>query len=111
MYRTNDETLGMTVDEFSNEWYNKEDYMFVDIREDDEISNDGSLKGAFTISMYDIPDKIDMVPTYLSLIICCTAGERAEQVAKFVQNHGYNNVFFLEGGTTSLFEVIPELKG
>ena len=111
MYKTNEEQLGISIDEFANEWYNKEEYMLVDIREDDEKSNDGYLKGAFTISMYDIPDKIDMVPTYLSLIVCCTGGVRAEQVARYVQNNDYNNVFYLEGGTSKLFDVLPELKG
>lgn len=109
--KTNEEGLSLSASEFQTAWYGQEDYMLVDIRENDEISGEGQLRGAFNLSLYDVPDKIDMVPTYLSLVICCVDGTRSEQLAKYVQNNGYNNVFFLEGGTTSLFETIPELKG
>ena len=40
-YKTNEEQEIITLDEFANEWYDNEEFIFVDIREDDEINNNG----------------------------------------------------------------------
>ena len=110
-YKTNEEQEVISIDEFTNEWYDKQDYIFVDIREENEIKETGGIKNAFQISMYDIPENIDMAPTYIICILICDNGARAEQVAKYLKNNDYNNMFAIEGGTEKLFEALPELKG
>ena len=109
-YKTNEEQEIITLDEFANEWYDNEEFIFVDIREDDEINNNGGIKNAFQISMYDIPDQIDMAPTYIICILVCDNGARSEQVVKYFKNNDYNNMFALVGGIEKLFETLPELK-
>lgn len=110
-YKTNEEQLGISVEEFVNQWKDQQEYLLVDIRENDEIATEGSVKGAYNISMYDIPENIEMAPTYIVCIICCSDGTRSEQVTKYLKNNEYNNMFFIEGGLEELFSVVPELKG
>ena len=38
-YKTNEETLSVSVKEFVDEWYNKQEYMLVDIRELDRYGS------------------------------------------------------------------------
>lgn len=109
-YKTNEETLSVSVKEFVDEWYNKQEYMLVDIRELDERQEKGTIKNTFNISMYEIPDKIDMVPTYMNFLMLCQDGSRAEQVTKYIKNNGYKNILYIEGGIDSLLEAVPELK-
>ena len=109
-YKTNEEQEVIPVDEFANEWYNQQDYLLVDIRENEEIESQGAIKNTFNISMYDIPEQVDMAPTYIVCIVICDDGTRSHQVAKFMKNHDFNNIFALEGGINSLLEKLPELK-
>ena len=108
MYKTNEEQLNISLDEFINEWYNKEDYILADIRE--EGDKDSKVKMAFEISMYDIPNSIAMAPTYITVIICSDEETKSEQVAKFMRNSEFNNVFYMESDINTLLERIPELK-
>lgn len=110
-YKTNEEQIAISVNEFINEWYNQQEYLLVDIRESNEIEENGSIKGSYNISMYDIPENIDMAPTYIVCIICCSDGTRSEQVTKYLKNNEYNNMFYIEGGLEELFSAVPELKG
>lgn len=110
-YKTNDEQLNISIDEFVNEWHDKEEYLLIDIREDsDKEGSGGSIKGSFDISMYEIPDKIDMAPTYIVCIVVCEDGTKSKQIAQFAVNHELNNVFYLEGGAVELLKAIPGLK-
>ena len=109
-YKTNEEQEVISIEEFVNEWHDEQEYIFVDIREEDEIKETGGIKNAFQISMYDIPDQIDMAPTYIICILVCDNGARSEQVVKYFKNNDYNNMFALEGGVEKLLDTLPELK-
>lgn len=109
-YKTNEEQELISVDEFVNEWYDDQEFIFVDIREEDEIKKNGGIKDSYRISMYDIPDQIDMAPTYITCILVCDNGARSEQVVRYMKNKNLNNMFALEGGAEKLFEILPELK-
>jgi len=111
MYKTNEEQLSISIQEYTDEWKDQQDFIFVDIRETEEIENEGSIKGAFMISMYDIPEKIEMAPDYITCFVCCSDSTRSEQVTKYLRNNGLNNMFYIEGGIKELFKVSPELKG
>jgi rhodanese-related sulfurtransferase len=109
-YKTNEEQELITVEEFVNEWYDKGEYIFVDIREPDEIISDGGVKNSYNISMYDIPDQIEMAPTYIVCILICNSGARSEQVVKYLKNNEFNNMFAIDGGYDALIAALPELK-
>ena len=110
MYKTNEEQEVISVEEFINEWYNQQEYLLVDIREQEEINNGDAVKGTFNISMYDIPEQIEMAPTYIVCLLVCDNGARAEQVVKYLKNNDYNNMFAIEGGVDALLSAVPELK-
>ena len=110
MYKTNETQEVISVEEFTNEWYNQQEYMLVDIREQEEINNGDAVKGTFNISMYDIPEQIEMAPTYIVCLLVCDNGARAEQVVKYLKNNDYNNMFAIEGGVDALLSAVPELK-
>ena len=110
MYKTNETQEVISVEEFTNEWYNQQEYMLVDIREQEEINNGNAVKGTFNISMYDIPEQIEMAPTYIVCLLVCDNGARAEQVVKYLKNNDYNNMFAIEGGVDALLSAVPELK-
>lgn len=109
-YKTNEEQELISVDEFINEWYDEQEYLLVDIRENEEIESQGAVKNTFNISMYDIPEQVDMAPTYIVCIVLCDNGARGQQVAKYMKNNGFNNIFALEGGINALVEALPEIK-
>lgn len=109
-YKTNEDTELLTVNEFINEWQDKEEYLFVDIRETDEIATNGGVKGAFNISMYDIPEQIEMAPSYIVCIFLCDNGGRSAQIAKYFKNNEFENMFAIEGGIEALVATCPELK-
>lgn len=110
-YKTNEKSEVLTVEEFANEWYDQQEYLLVDIRETDEIENNGAIKNTFNISMYDIPDQIEVAPTYIICILLCDNGGRSAQVAKYLKNNDFENMFALDGGINALVEALPELKG
>ena len=109
-YKTNEESEIISVEEFVNEWMDKEEYILVDIREPDEIQTQGAIKNTFNISMYDIPDQIEMAPTYIVCLFVCDNGARAEQVAKYLKNNEFENMFAIKGGIEALVASVPELK-
>lgn len=109
-YKTNEENEIITVEEFVTEWMDKEEYILVDIREPDEIQKQGAVKNTFNISMYNIPEQIEMAPTYIICFLLCDNGARAEQVAKYFKNNNFENMFAIAGGVDSLVEAAPELK-
>lgn len=109
-YKTNEENEIITVEEFIAEWMDQEEYILVDIREPDEIQKQGAIKNTFNISMYDIPEQIEMAPTYIVCLFICDNGARAEQVAKYLKNNNFENMFAIQGGIEKLVEAVPELK-
>ena len=110
-YKTNEEILGITVTEFVDEWYEKQDYILVDIRDTEERKSAGVVKQTFNISMYEIPDQIEMAPTYIVCLILCQDSTKSEQVTKYLKNNGYKNMLYIKGGIDELIQAVPELKG
>jgi len=110
MYKTNEEQEILTINEFKNDWWEKVEYLLVDIREEEEIESEGGVMGAYNISMYEIPDKIEMAPTWIICLLVCQDGSKSEQLVKYMKNNNYNNMFSIEGGVNSLVEAFPELR-
>lgn len=109
-YKTNEENEILTLEEFATEWYDKQDYILVDVREKEEILEVGGVKNTFNISMYDIPEQMEVAPTYIVCIFICGNGAKSSQIAKYFKNHEYNNMFAIEGGIQTLLDALPELK-
>lgn len=108
-YKTNEETTEITLDEFVNEWYDNEEYLLIDIRERSDKQN--LIQGSFNITYSEIPDKIEMAPTYIVCVVVSDDLDMSSQIAAFTKNHDLNNIFYLSCTTEELFEAIPQLRG
>ena len=87
-----------------------ENALVIDVRDKDDIAAGGIVPGAVPISLGTLTFKADTtVPEDLQhpelgdhdreIVVTCTVGAMASLGAKLLQDMGYNNVKFMEGGT------------
>lgn len=72
----------------------------LDVREDWERKL-AAIDGAVTISMYDVPDRLDEIRAAQGankLVIFCHTGKRSMTIARFLQQNGFERVVNLTGG-------------
>jgi rhodanese-related sulfurtransferase len=60
----------------------------IDVREDEEVA-EGKIPEAAHIKMGEIPVRLDEIDINEEHIIICRSGRRSENVAYFLQDHGY----------------------
>lgn len=76
---------------------NNTDFMLVDVREPHE--NDICTLNGKLIPMNDVPSHIDEFPKDKQVVVHCRSGMRSGNVIQYLeQNHGYDNLYNLEGG-------------
>jgi len=68
---------------------NIEDYYIIDVREPDEVSISGKVKGALNIPKGVIADQL--------IVVYCESGNRAALVGKCLMDAGYTNIYNLGG--------------
>lgn len=74
-----------------------EDHLLFDVREQYEF--DAAQMGGILIPMNEIPARYAEIPTDKKVIIHCRSGARSANVIQWMeQNHGYDNLYNLEGG-------------
>ncbi|MFM2306295.1 MAG: hypothetical protein RLZZ367_964 [Bacteroidota bacterium] len=86
-----------TVTELKQMIDNKEDFQLVDVREDHEfeVCNLGGL----LIPMNTVPDNVDKIVKDKPVVVHCRSGKRSANVISYLEtNHGYTNLYNLEGG-------------
>jgi adenylyltransferase/sulfurtransferase len=86
-----------TVTELKQMIDNKEDFQLVDVREDHEfeVCNLGGL----LIPMNTVPDNVDKIVKDKPVVVHCRSGKRSANVINYLKtNHGYTNLYNLEGG-------------
>jgi len=77
---------------------NEKDFILVDVREPDELTDTGFIPDAVNIPLGQIEQKLSTLPKTGKLIVYCKTGNRSAQAAKFLVSKGYPNVYNLEGG-------------
>ncbi|MED1862025.1 rhodanese-like domain-containing protein [Fictibacillus nanhaiensis] len=60
----------------------------IDVREDEEVA-EGKIPEAAHIKMGEIPVRLDEINKDEEHIIVCRSGRRSENVAYFLQDHGF----------------------
>ncbi len=77
-------------------------YVLVDVRDDWEYDDYPHVKER--LSLYEMPDKAEALKKYegKKLVLCCRTGVRGNVGAKFLLQHGFKNVYNLEGGFEAL---------
>ncbi len=85
--------------------------VLLDVREDAELSL-AAIDGAVHIPMGQIPARIDELDSEQTIVVMCHSGGRSAQVATYLSQQGFANVFNLDGGiqawSRSVDPTIPE---
>jgi len=88
----------ITVDESYEVFLNNEDYLFIDVRSEDEYKS-GHVQGAINIPVGEIEDRLDEIPGDKSLIVYCNGSgcDRSGRAAGILKENGYKEVFDMIG--------------
>jgi rhodanese-related sulfurtransferase len=73
------------------------DAVLIDVREDDEWVA-GHAPGAVHLPMMQIPARMAEVPRQGDVVVVCRSGVRSANVVAYLIQHGWDNVFNLDGG-------------
>jgi thiosulfate sulfurtransferase len=69
----------------------------VDNRDEQSYEN-GHIKGAFHLTNETLADFFSTVSKQSSVIVCCYHGNSSQQVAEYLNQQGYDEVYSLDGG-------------
>ncbi len=73
----------------------------MDVRTPGEYEQ-GHLENATNIPVDTIPGRLEGIPKDKTLVIYCEHGSRSKLAAAYLVNHGYEQVFHIEGGFAAL---------
>lgn len=100
----------ITVTELKSWMDGNEDFQLIDVREpyENEIC---TLNGTL-IPMNDVPAEYAQIDPNKKVVVHCRSGKRSANVIQFLeQQHGYTNLYNLEGGILAwIQEVDPSME-
>lgn len=73
------------------------DGFVIDVREDKELKETGTIRGAIHIPMMTVPNNLNKIPKDREIYILCRSGRRSYEVASYLSELGYNAIN-LKGG-------------
>lgn len=73
------------------------DPIIIDVREDYELEETGTIKGAIHIPMNEIPNRLNEITKEREIYILCRSGVRSYNVAEYLNELGYEAIN-LDGG-------------
>lgn len=73
------------------------DPIIIDVREDYELEETGTIKNSMHIPMDQIPDRLKEIPKDREIYLLCRSGVRSYNVAAYLEERGYD-VTNLDGG-------------
>ena len=83
--------------------------VLLDVREPWELKI-CSLPGSTDIPMGQVPTRLDEINPQKDIVVICHHGIRSQQIAYYLQNTGYNNLYNLRGGLNAWSsEIDPSL--
>ncbi|MFV1997801.1 MAG: rhodanese-like domain-containing protein [Acidiferrobacterales bacterium] len=75
-------------------------FLLLDVRESWELQI-CSLPDSVDIPMGQVPARLEEIDSQLDIVIICHHGVRSQQVAFYLQNAGYENLYNLRGGISA----------
>ncbi len=69
-----------------------QDVVFIDVREPDEIAESGTLRGALTIPVGQLEERLKEVPKDKPVVAFCRRGGRATRASNLLDEKGYKTV-------------------
>ncbi len=73
------------------------DPIIIDVREDYELEETGTIKGAIHSPMNEVPNRLNEITKDREIYILCRSGVRSYNVAKYLNELGYEAIN-LDGG-------------
>ncbi|PSL07287.1 rhodanese-like domain-containing protein [Cecembia rubra] len=88
----------INVSELREKLQNKEDFVFIDVREEWEYEEDNL--GAINIPLGQLPYELDELEAYKDkeIVLQCRSGSRSGNAKKFLETKGFTKVRNLLGG-------------
>lgn len=88
----------ISVSELREKLQNKEDFVFIDVREEWEYEEDNL--GAENIPLGQLPYELTQFEKYKNkeIVLQCRSGARSGNAKKFMESHGFTKVRNLLGG-------------
>jgi rhodanese-related sulfurtransferase len=88
----------ITVEELKQKLDNKEEFGFIDVREEWEYEEDNI--GALNIPLGQLPHQLDEINQFKhkELVVHCRSGARSANAKKFLETKGYTKVRNVLGG-------------
>lgn len=68
------------------------DAFIIDVREDKEVRETGTIKGAVHIPMMTVPNNLNKIPKDREIYILCRSGRRSYEVSAYLCELGYEAV-------------------
>lgn len=68
------------------------DPIVIDVREDYELEETGTIKGAIHIPMNEVPNRLNEITKEREIYILCRSGVRSYNVAKYLNELGYEAI-------------------
>ena len=93
------------------EWMDSgKDFQLVDVREPHE--NEICTLNGVLIPMNEVPNEYQQIDKDKTVVVHCRSGKRSASVIDFLEaNHGYTNLYNLEGGILAwIAEVDPSMQ-
>lgn len=83
------------------------DFQLIDVREPNEFEI-CQINGEL-IPMGDVPNHVDKISKDKQVVVHCRSGKRSANVITYLeQNHGYTNLYNLEGGILAWADEIDQ---
>jgi rhodanese-related sulfurtransferase len=82
--------------EFAELEKSRKDVVFLDVRTDAEVAQEGKLKGAKHIPLDALEDKLSELPKGKEIITYCENGIRAQMASELLKDRGYETRFLNE---------------
>ena len=97
----------ISVDEAYQIFTSDKDYLFIDVRSEDEYSS-GHIEAAIHIPVSEIESRLDEIPKEKMIIAYCNGSScnRSSQAANILIENGFDQVYNLGGG--GIFEWIDK---
>lgn len=88
----------ITAKELKERLENKEDFTFIDVREEWEYEEDNL--GALNIPLGQLPHQLDQIDKFKhqEIVVHCRSGARSGNAKKFLETKGYDKVRNALGG-------------
>ena len=86
----------ISVDELKELKDSGADFQLIDVRQNEEFAQ--ADIGGELIPLATVPNNLDKIAKDKQVVVHCRSGKRSANAIQFLEQHGYENLYNLEGG-------------